>query len=125
MTLNIPPASEFSEDFVAKMRARMATSYFKYGPVRDAYPHKVSALESLRQRLTRYEETGNTEWLVDAGNFAMIEFMLPSHPNAHFRATDSGESPGRAAYDTNLEGTQAANRDLSDEEWKALGKPRK
>jgi len=24
----------------------------------------------------------------------MIEFMYPQHPDAHFRATDSDESPG-------------------------------
>jgi hypothetical protein len=114
------PASEFSEDFVEKMRARMAMAFYKYGPIKDAYPHKVSALESLRQRLQRYEETGNTEWLVDAANFAMIEFMLPSHKNAHFRATDSRESPGRAAFDTGFEGTAGSNRDLTDREWREL-----
>lgn len=27
-------------------------------------------------------------------NFAMIEYMHPSHPQAHFRATGSDESPG-------------------------------
>ena len=121
----ICPPSEFSQDFIEKMHARMATSYHKYGLVREAYPTKISAIESLRQRLQRYEETGNTEWLIDAANFAMIEYMLPSHKNAHFRATDSPESPGRAAYDTNLEGTQASNRDLSDEEWCELKKLRK
>jgi hypothetical protein len=114
------PPSEFSESFVEKMKARMAMSFHKYGPIRDAYPHKVSALESLRKRLERYEETGNTEWLVDAANFAMIEFMLPSHRSAHFRPTDSSESPGRAAYDTQLDGTDAANRDLTDAEWRAI-----
>lgn len=124
MTDKCPP-TEFSEDFVEKMRVRMAMSYYKYGPVRDAYPHKVSAIESLLQRLKRYEDTGNTEWLVDAANFAMIEFMLPSHPSAHFRATDSSESPGRAAFATGFEGTDAANRDLSDEEWRTLRKLKK
>src|SRR5258708_18873951 len=58
------PAAEVSERFIEGMRSRMAMSYFKYGPVRDAYPHKVSALESLRHRLARYEQTGNTEWLI-------------------------------------------------------------
>lgn len=114
------PASEFSETFVEAMRARMGMSFHKYGPVRDAYPHKVNALESLRKRLERYEETGNTEWLTDVANFAMIEFMLPSHPRAHFRATEAKESPGRAAYDTGLEHTTAANSQLTDEEWRAL-----
>lgn len=81
--------------FLQAMVDRMAMSYYKYGDLRDAYPHKVNALESLRMRLTRYEETGNTEWLIDAANFAMIEFMRPRHQRAHYRATEAEESPGR------------------------------
>lgn len=114
------PASEVSEEFIQGMRNRMAMSYFKYGAVRDAYPHKVSALESLRKRLANYEETGNTEWLMDVANFAMIEFMCPAHHRAHFRATDSKESPGRAAFDTGFEGTPKSNKELTDEEWREL-----
>lgn len=112
--------SEFSELFVQGMRDRMAVSLHKYGPIKGAYPHKVNALESLRIRLDKYTETGNTEFLIDAANFAMIEFMLPAHPAAHFKATDSNESPGRAAYDTNFEPTQRDNAELTDAEWKTL-----
>ena len=91
---NVPP-SEFSAAFVQGMADRMAVSYCKYGEVADAYPQRVDAVASLKKRLERYEETGNTEWLMDVGNFAMIEFMQPRHPKAHFKATDSKESPGR------------------------------
>jgi hypothetical protein len=43
----------------------------------------------------------------------MLEFMLPRHPRAHFRATDSGESPGRVAAGSNADWpTQKANADL-------------
>lgn len=89
------PYSEFSVDFVQGMANRMAVSFCKYGAVAEAYPAKVDALASLRQRLERYERDGNTEWLMDLANFAMIEFMHPRHDRAHFRATDSAESPGR------------------------------
>jgi hypothetical protein len=91
------PPSEFSEKFVEYMRNRMAVSFHKYGPVADAYPAKVDAVASLMKRLERYAETGNTEWLVDAANFAMIEFMHPRHENAHFAGTDSDASPGRVS----------------------------
>lgn len=114
------PSTEVSEAFIQGMRDRMAMSFFKYGAVREAYPHKVNALESLRKRPERYEETGNTEWLMDAANFAMIEYMCPSHKRAHYKPTDSAESPGRAAYDTGFEGTLSSNRDLTDEEWRSL-----
>lgn len=89
------PASEFSETFVQGMADRMAVSYCKYGRVAEAYPSRVDAIASLRARLDKYAATGNTEWLMDVANFAMIEFMHPRHERAHFRATDSRESPGR------------------------------
>ena len=118
------PSSEFSDLVVKGMRDRMAVGYFRYGKVADAYPHKVSALESLQKRLEKYAETGNTEFLIDAANFCLIEFMSPSHPGAHFKATDSNESPGRCAYDTNFEATQKDNSELSDKEWKTLQRMR-
>jgi hypothetical protein len=99
---------EFSALFAQGMADRMSVSYAKYGAVSAAYPIKVDALASLEKRLERYRETGNTEWLIDVANFAMIEFMYPRHAAAHFRATDSDESPGR----TNTDGTdrgQVAN----------------
>lgn len=90
------PESEFSTPFVHGMFKRMAMSWFKYGNVADAYPHKVDAIKSLHARLDKYEQTGNTEYLMDVGNFAMIEFMHPRHSEAHFKAEDSAKSPGRA-----------------------------
>jgi hypothetical protein len=89
------PSSEFSEKFAQGMADRMAVSFFKYGYVAEAYPKRVDAIASLKERLRKYEQTGNTEWLMDVANFAMIEYMHPRHEKAHFRATDSKESPGR------------------------------
>jgi hypothetical protein len=37
---------------------------------------------------------------MDVANFAMIEFMLPRHPQAHFKGTDDDGSPGRIALNT-------------------------
>src|SRR4051812_47858337 len=76
------PASEFSEPFAVAMRKRMAVSFHKYGAVASA---KIDPIASLQQRLDKYAETGNTEWLIDAANFAMIEFMHPRHADAHYR----------------------------------------
>jgi len=118
------PPSEYSLDFIKGMLDRMAVSFHKYGAVKDAYPHKVNALESMRARIDKYYETGNTEWLMDAANFMMIEFMCPSHPQAFFRATESIESPGRAAYDTNFDLTSNSNNQLTDEEFQRIKKLR-
>lgn len=118
MSKAVVPSSEFSERFVEAMRNRMAVSYCKYGSIKDGFPRKINAIESLQRRLEKYHETGNTEWLIDAANFAMIEFMLPSHPRAHFRATDSRESPGRFSHE---EGdTTKDNSQLSGEAWSDL-----
>lgn len=109
-------ATEFSDDFVRKMQNAMCVSFYKYGPLADAYPSKVDAVASLKLRLDKYVETGNTEYLVDAANFAMIEFMRPRHPEAFYKATDADGSPGRVAlnsaiYDAPM---QYANRDIAD-----------
>lgn len=97
ITFNLDaPATEINEAFIQGMLKRMAISFCKYGAVADAYPKKVDAIASLKLRLTRYEESGNLEDLMDLANYAMIEFGHPRHPNAHFRAEDSAASPGRA-----------------------------
>jgi hypothetical protein len=99
------PPTEFSETFVQYMANRMAVSFFKYGPVSEAYPSRVDAIATLRMKIDLYlnggtvkgghVEPGNTEYLVDAANYCMIEFMYPKHPLAHFAATDSDGSNGR------------------------------
>ena len=39
-------------------------------------------------------ETGNKEYLLDAMNYLMFEFMYPQRKGAFFKATDSKESAG-------------------------------
>lgn len=99
LTATAIPTSEYSEEFLQGMLNRMGVSFHKYGPLAQAYPDDVDAIKSLRQRLDKYRRTGNTEYLIDAANFAMIEFMRPAHPKAHFKPTDSRESPGRTLHD--------------------------
>jgi hypothetical protein len=103
--LKAAPETEFSTTFAQGMADRMAVSFFKYGLVAEAYPKKVNAIESLKTRLDLYLNggevkgvnigAGNTEYLMDVANFAMIEFMHPKHPKAFFKPTDSNGSPGR------------------------------
>lgn len=94
--------TEFSKPFVQHMQNAMVVSFYKYGLVASAYPHKVDAVGSLTERLRKYAETGNTEYLVDVANFAMIEFMHPRHPKAFFEGTDDSGSPGRRDVKTGL-----------------------
>lgn len=108
----IVPDTEFSVPFVQGMASRMAISYSKYGHVNEESVKKFDPLLNLEARLARYRETGNTEWLMDVGNCAMIEFMFPQHPGAHFHDTDSDESPGRSLRSTGAMTQQANTHDV-------------
>ena len=87
---------EYSERFDEIRKASMEQSFYKYGPVKANYgvDGNVNAIESLKRYLKRYEETGNTEFLTDVANFAMIEFMCPSIKGARYARTSSEDSPG-------------------------------
>lgn len=105
------PKSEFSEEFIELMRNRMEMSFHKYGAIADAYPNKVSAIESAFMRVDKYIDTGNKEFLVDAANFIMIEFIHPCVVEAYFKATDSSESPGRFIIEDGKD-PHSSNKDL-------------
>ena len=92
--------TEVDRGFLQGMANRMTVSYHKYGRVKDGYADgSVSAVKSLEQRLEKYLETGNTEYLMDVANFAMIEYMFPQVEGAHFSPSDSKDSPGRIRHD--------------------------
>ena len=87
--------SEYSEEFDNLRKNRVAISYYKYGPARMNFKRGyVRALGSLKKCIKKYEETHNTEYLCDAANYAMFEFMFPMYEDAYFKATDSNESAG-------------------------------
>ena len=90
--------TEYSERFDEIRKKAMISSFYKYGPVKDNYgKYKcMDALGNLLKRVEKYKETGNTEFLADAANFAMIEFMNPSIEGAgyHPTSTDSCDIVG-------------------------------
>jgi hypothetical protein len=87
--------NEYSKTFDELREHRMEVSFYKYGPIAENYGKGyVSAIDSLKLRLDKYIETGNTEYLCDVANFAMIEYMYPQIEGAYFKATDRDESPG-------------------------------
>jgi hypothetical protein len=88
-------SKQFSEDFVRKMKARVFMGYHRYGESkRYKEETKYDILKTVEKHLRLYNETGNSERLVDAANYLMIEFMHPQHPNAHFKA-DEEEDEGK------------------------------
>lgn len=73
---------------------RCALSLIKYGSGRLNFPDKVQALPTAQKCIDKYTDTKNTEFLLDAMNYLMFEFMYPSFSDARFTATDSKDSAG-------------------------------
>lgn len=87
--------NEYSDRFDELRKNRVEVSFYKYWPVKKNFQSgNVQAIPSMERCIEKYNGTGNTEYLVDAANYLMFEFMYPQHPKAHFRATDSSESAG-------------------------------
>ena len=84
--------TEYSRRFDEIRQNMMVMSYYKYGPMKDNYDKYkcMDALGNIEKRLAKYRETGNTEFLADIANFAMIEFMYPSIEGAKYIPTDNG-----------------------------------
>ena len=87
--------TEYSQEFDEHRKARVAMSYYKYGTARINFGrHYVNALGSMRKAIDKYLETRNKEYLCDAANYLMFEFMFPSYPGVYFKPTSSEESAG-------------------------------
>lgn len=84
--------TEYSERFDKIRKDMMVMSYYKYGPMKENYEKFkcMDALGNIEKRIQKFKETGNTEFLADVANFAMIEFMYPSIEGARYTPTDSG-----------------------------------
>jgi hypothetical protein len=112
-------ATTYSERFDELRKNRVCEGYYKYGPARDNAP-LTDNLKNAARCLVKYNETGNTEYLVDRANYlmfefmypqsnegeadrvladwanaAMYEFMEPTRGGAYFEATPSEQSAGR------------------------------
>ena len=89
------PDTEYNTTFDELRKNRSAVSYHKYGSAKINFGKRlVDAIKTLERCLAKYKETHNTEYLCDAANYAMFEYMYPSFDDAYFRATDSDGSAG-------------------------------
>jgi hypothetical protein len=86
---------EYSDEFDKLRQNRVELSFFKYGSAADNFGEGlVNALATHDMCIRKYLATGNTEYLTDAANYLMFEFMYPSVTGAYFKATDSSGSAG-------------------------------
>lgn len=89
-------SKEYSEEVDKMRKNRVKVSFYKYGPAKINFGEGlVNAKNSAEMCIKKYEETKNTEYLLDAMNYLMFEFMYPSYEGAYFKATDSKESAGK------------------------------
>lgn len=87
-------AIEYSSAFDKYRKNRVEISSFKYGPASRNFPNNVDALATAQKCIDKYKETKNKEYLCDAANYLMFEFMYPKLEGAYFKSTDSNESAG-------------------------------
>lgn len=85
--------SQMSGKFIELMENRMILGTMRYGRWQENRDKgvKYNRVASIRKRLDLFEKTGNTEYLVDVANLAMIEFEISDHPNKHFSPVDDGD----------------------------------
>lgn len=95
-------SKEYSEEFDKLRKNRVEMSFYKYGAARKNFgTGNVKAIPTMELCIRKYRETGNREYLLDAANYLMFEYMYPQHPKAHFRATSSEESAGIVGMSVN------------------------
>ena len=98
----IDMSKEYSEEFDKLRKNRVEMSFYKYGSARKNFrTGNVQAIPTMELCVKKYQETGNREYLLDAANYLMFEYMYPQHPKAHFRATSSEESAGIVGISAN------------------------
>ena len=107
------PSTEYSDHFDKLRKNRVEVSFHKYGTAKKNFgEHLVNALETMQMCVDKYKSTGNTEYLCDAANYLMFEFMYPSVENAYFKATDSSESAGVSGFTI-----KDIEREVAEKEW--------
>lgn len=82
----------FIQKLINKMMSRMCFGYYRYEKQPSAgntIKHR-KGIKRLEEKLASYRLTGNTELLIDIANYAMIEFMAPSHPSPVYMDADQG-----------------------------------
>jgi hypothetical protein len=77
-------------DLIEMMRRRILMGIYRHGSYQDPNQPKYDRVSSALARLKLYQEMGNGEYLLDAANLCLIEFVKRTHPKFHFTATDDG-----------------------------------
>lgn len=96
--------SEWSPEFERLMRNRLLMGALRYGTFKEKQETMYSKdpwdlLTPITDKVKLYQQTGNTEYLVDAANYLMLAFEFDPHPKKHFEALDDHQDHCRRKSD--------------------------
>lgn len=80
--------SEWCYQFEQLQRNRLIMGGLRYGLLGDPHKKQYDRIAGVKKRLGQYQETGNTECLVDIANLMQLEFVEGRHPKKHFGAIE-------------------------------------
>jgi len=83
--------SEWSACFERAMRHRLVMGALRHGVIGAAGKPDYDRVTEAIRRLCEYRRTGNLEFLVDAANFCLLEFVESRHPQRHWAPSDDAE----------------------------------
>lgn len=83
--------TEWNVDFEKLMRNRLIMGAMRYGRIGAKNKPKYDRVSSMIKRLTKFQQSGNKEFLVDVANLCLLEFVECNHPNEHFHSIDDDE----------------------------------
>ncbi|MES2598613.1 MAG: hypothetical protein V4662_24980 [Verrucomicrobiota bacterium] len=83
--------SEWSPEFEQLMRNRLLMGALRYGVLEQKrrFGNKWDLMGAVKEKVKLYEDSGNTEYLVDIANYVLLEFECGHHPTKHFAALDN------------------------------------
>lgn len=80
--------TEGCPEFHRLRQNRLIMGGIRYGLFGDPRKPQYDRVASAHKRLEAYQQTGNTEHLLDVANMMELEWVEGQHPNKHFHAQD-------------------------------------
>jgi len=74
-------------------KARLTMGTYRYGTSDNHSRYDYRA--RLDTKLEAYDQTGNQEFLIDALNYCVLEFMHPNRTDVYFKAEDDNNHSNR------------------------------
>lgn len=81
--------TEWCQEFDNLAKGKMIQAAFRYGLLRNN--NAFDFIESMKKKISRYEQTHNLELMVDIRNYAMLEFIKPKYADAYYHNEDDTE----------------------------------